>query len=380
MSSIYLDNNATTRIHPEVVRVLAECYERGYLNPASQHQSGRQARRVLEQARETIAKLLGASLAAPRQDTLIFTSGGTESNNLAIRGLVHEPGEVLVSSTEHPSALEASNKLSTLGFDVRHIPVDSGGFVDVATVEKMISTNTKLVVLMLGNNEVGSLQPVQAVAELCRDLHVSLHCDAVQAVGKMPFHFGNLGATSIAFTAHKFHGPRGIGGLLVKHGAPLHPLLVGGAQQLGMRPGTESVALAAGMAKALELTTQDLDTRSSQLAQLRNQLQKELLENCDCVVNGCEPRLPHTLSVSFPGLDRQALVMALDLAGVECSTGSACTSGSSEPSHVLTAMGLNDDRVKSSIRFSLSHFSTAEELAEAGSRITTVVDRLTRQK
>ena len=386
MTPIYLDNNATTRIHPSVARVMTECYELGYLNPASQHQSGRSARRILEQAREQITSLLGASLESPRHDSMIFTSGGTESNNLAIRGLVRpdqsgsDSGEILVSSIEHPSALEAAKELASLGFNLRHIPVNEAGFVSPKTVEEMISPATKLVVLMLGNNEVGSLQPVEDVAKLCSANNIPLHCDAVQAVGKLSVNFGKLGVSSLALTAHKFHGPRGIGALLIRHGIQLQPLLVGGAQQLGIRPGTESVALAAGMAKALELAVEDIETRSKRLSELRDRLQKLLLNHCDCVVNGQEPRLPHTLNLSFPKLDRQALVMALDLAGVECSTGSACTSGSSEPSHVLQAMGLDQDRIQGSIRFSVSHFSTTEEVTDASTRIVEVVDRLSQQK
>jgi len=212
-----------------------------------------------------------------------------------------------------------------------------------------------------------------------------LHCDCVQAVGKVALNFSKLGAMTVSFSAHKFHGPRGIGGLVVKSRVNLQPLIVGGSQQLGLRPGTESVTLAVGMAKALELSQQDLHNKHEHLRQLRDQLQLALLEGCAqlgiaCSVVGAEPRLPHTLNVSFPGLDRQALVMALDLAGIECSTGSACTSGSSEPSHVLLAMGLDEREITGSIRLSLSTFSTAQEVAEVFSRMLPVIARLAREK
>jgi cysteine desulfurase len=260
------------------------------------------------------------------------------------------------------------------------VPVDQNGFASEDFVAKRLSTQTRLVCLMLGNNETGTMQPVQQIAKLCRNAGVPVHCDAVQVVGKLPLSFGELGVSTLSFSAHKFHGPRGAGGLAVKKGINLQPLLVGGSQQLGIRPGTESVALAAGMAKALEISQRNLEQRANELRQLRDQLQETLVDGCSCCINGVEPRLPHTLNVSFAGIDRQALVMALDLAGVECSTGSACTSGSSEPSHVLEAMGLETERIASSIRFSLGAFTTASDVAEAGNRILEVVGRLAPEK
>lgn len=385
MASIYLDNNSTTIIHPEVVEAMSECLSAGHVNPASQHASGRAARRVLENARETIGTLLGASMSAPHQDSIIFTSGGTESNNLAIRGLVHEPGEVLISAIEHPSSIEAADQLKAIGCVVISIPVDQHGFVSVDQVKELLSKQTRLVCVMFGNNEIGTIQPIEELAQVCADAKAPLHCDGVQAVGKTSVDFGQLGVTSFSFSAHKFHGPRGIGGLVLRNRAKLSPLLVGGSQQLGLRPGTEPVSLAVGMAKALELSQQDLHSKSEAMRQHRDLLQELLLRGSAeigraCIVVGLEPRLPHTLNVAFPGLDRQALVMALDLAGVECSTGSACTSGSSEPSHVLLAMGLENDVVSSSIRLSLNTFSTTEEVTEAASRLLAVIARLTPEK
>lgn len=373
---IYFDNNSTTLIVPEVVQAITDCLQQGYLNPASQHGSGRASRRVLEQSREHIAALLGASLQAPDQDQLLFTSGGTESNNLAIRGLVAKPGEILISSIEHPSALAAAEELLSSGYVLRSIPVTSTGHVEVDVVDEMITSDTRLVCVMMGNNEVGSLQPIQSIASICAGHGVPMHCDAVQAVGKMPIDFRQLGVTSMAFSAHKFHGPRGIGGLLVRHGARLRPLLVGGSQQLGLRPGTEPVASVVGMSKALELFAAEQGTTSQRIRNLRDQLQELLTDEPGCVINGAEPRLPQTLNVSFPGIDRQALVMALDFAGIECSTGSACTSGSSEPSHVLVAMGCDSAVVESSIRLSLSSLTTAAEIEAGAERILAVVRQL----
>lgn len=374
--SIYLDNNSTTPMLPEVVEAMANCLQQGYLNPASQHGSGRAARRVLESAREDIARVLGASLEAPVQDQLIITSGGTESNNLAIRGLVRAPGEILVSGIEHPSALAAVDELKSSGYSVREIPTAPSGHIDPEVVRGLFNDKTRLVCVMLGNNEVGTLQPVQQIAEICNETGVPIHCDAVQVVGKLPTDFQQLGVSTLGFSAHKFHGPRGVGGLIVRNRTNLRPLLVGGSQQLGIRPGTESVASVVGMAKALELFVAEEESREERMRRLRDQLQQELLDGCDCRQNGSEPRLPHTLNLSFPGLDRQALVMALDLAGVEASTGSACTSGSSEPSHVLQAMGCGLQTVESSIRFSLGSLTKAEEISDAASRILTVVGHL----
>ena len=224
------------------------------------------------------------------------------------------------------------------------------------------------------------MMPIREIANVCAERKVPFHCDAVQSVGKLPTDFQQLGITSLAFSGHKFHGPRGVGGLLFKSHTRLNPLLVGGSQQLGLRPGTESVANVVGMARALDSALED-GTSETRMLELRNRLESLITEGCQskgisCVVNGSEPRLPHTLNVSFPGIDRQALVMALDLAGVECSTGSACTSGSSEPSHVLVAMGCQTEVIESSIRFSLSRLTSGFEIDKASQRILSVVARL----
>ena len=378
--SIYLDNNSTTQMLAEVVETMVDCLRRGYLNPASQHGSGRSARRVLENAREQIGQILGASLSPPNQDQVIITSGGTESNNLAIRGLIQQPGEILISQIEHPSALAAANELTSIGYEVITIPVAASGHVDPDSVRSRLNDRTRLVCVMLGNNETGAMQPIKEIADLCGAQGVPLHCDAVQVVGKLPTSFQQLGVTTLSFSAHKFHGPRSVGGLILKSKTLLHPLLVGGSQQLGLRPGTESIASVVGMAKALELSETELDSRAERMRVLRDWLQDQLVQSANCIINGVEPRLPHTLNVSFPGHDRQALVMALDLAGVECSTGSACTSGSSEPSHVLIAMGCKPEVIESSIRLSLSSLTTESDVVIAAERILRVVNNLRHPK
>ena len=355
---------------------MAACYRRGYLNPASQHSSGREARRVLESARDSIAANLGANLAAPNLDRVIFTSGGTESNNLAIRGLVASPGNVIVSSIEHPSVLEPADALKSAGLEVRQLPVSQSGHISIEDLEAAVDDETRLVCVMFANNEIGTLQPIREISTLCHDRGVPFHCDAVQVVGKVEIDFRSLGMTSLSFSAHKFHGPRGVGGLLLRHGVNLQPFMVGGSQQLGLRPGTESIAHVVGMRKALEMMLDRSSTWPEQMRTLRDQLENKLVHQCDCVVIGSEPRMPHTTNVAFRGLDRQALVMALDLAGVECSTGSACTSGSSEPSHVVVATGVEKSLVEGSIRFSLGLDLIDSDIDFLADRILSVVNNL----
>lgn len=377
MKSIYLDNNSTTRIFDEVVDAMTECHRQGFLNPASQHQSGRQARRVLEDARDEIGFLLGAQLAAPHQDRVVLTSGGTESNNLAMHGLVAATGNIVISSIEHPSIMEPAQRLASMGYELRELPVSRSGHILISELSKFVDDNTRLVCVMYANNELGTIQPIRDIAEFCSHRDVPVHCDAVQVVGKIPIHFRELGVSSLAFSAHKFHGPRGVGGLLVRHGVNLRPFLLGGSQQLGTRPGTESIAAVVGMKKALSrMLDESRGSWSSRMEPLRDRLEQQLVAGCDCVVIGAEPRMPHTTNIAFPGLDRQALVMALDLAGIECSTGSACTSGSSEPSHVIVATGVEKSLVDSSIRLSLGIDLKETDIDLAAARILAVIKNL----
>jgi cysteine desulfurase len=379
MPAIYLDHNATAPIHPDVVDVMQRCYHEGYANPASPHQEGRRARRVLEEARDGIASLLGADITSSQADQLIFTSGGTESNNLAVFGLAGAaPGRVIRSTIEHPSIIGPTDQLARGGRPVRTLRVNQDGVADLQHLADMLAEPTRLVTLMLGNNETGVLQPVQQAARMCHEAGSLIHTDAVQVVGKLPVRFSELGVHALTVTAHKFHGPRGIGALLLRHGVTVEPLLYGGFQQMGIRCGTESVALAAGFHKALQLWHQEADARAARMAQLRVRFETTLRDALPKIhVNGSHaPRLPHTSNISFPGLDRQALLMALDMAGVCCSTGSACASGSTEPSHVLQAMGCPEAVIAGSIRFSLGATTTPADVVAACERILRVVKDL----
>ncbi len=397
-TSIYLDNNSTTPIDPRVVDEMTRAWRDCGANPASQHAPGRKARRILEDAREGILDLLGAKTGGMDADQLIFTSGGTEANNLALFGLATippagtKPGpgmppnpspRVGISPLEHPSIAAALLELARRGALFGNCAVTAAGAVDTAPWHEPPGPEPlNLVSIMLANNETGIIQPVAEIAAASTNHGALFHTDAVQAVGKIPVHFRDLGVDAMTIAPHKFHGPIGIGALVVKHGIKLQPQLFGGFQQAGLRPGTENVSLAVGFHRALEIANSELSYRSARIQSLRDQLEKSLTaELKNIVIIGHDaPRLPNTSCVSFPGLDRQALVMALDLAGVACSTGSACASGSSEPSPTLVAMGLPSDVIRGAIRFSVGAFSTTEEINEAARRIINTVNHLRAQK
>ncbi len=371
MDLIYLDNNATTPLLPAVWEAMRPFAVEAYGNPASAHAAGRRARRGLEDARERIAALLGA-----HPDEVVFTSGATEANNLALFGLAGDPpGHLLASPIEHPSVAEPLRQLAESGFTLDGLPVDAQGVVDAEALFRLLRSDTRLVAVMLANHETGAVQPVR---ELARQLdgRAAFHCDAAQAVGRLPVHFDDLGVTTLTLSAHKFHGPKGVGALLLRRGTKLRPRTWGGHQQQGRRPGTEPVALAVGLAAALELACREMERRT-QRSVLSANASCGLRETAGPVVlNGpADGGVPHTINVSFPGLKADALLMSLDLAGVACSTGSACSSGSLLPSPVLRAMGAPDD-VLSAMRFSLSALLTPEEIDEAVRRIAAAVRRL----
>lgn len=375
---IYLDNNSTTPIDPRVVEAMVRAWQDCGANPASQHAPGRQARRMLEEAREGIAELLGAKTGSMDADRVIFTSGGTEANNLALLGFwsgVAE-GDLVTSAFEHPSIQAAADALSRA--NAKRFVFKSEDALYRQIDLTFAHEGGLLISWMLANNETGVVYPVKEISiesECCGPM---IHTDAVQAVGKIPVHFRELGVNAMTLAPHKFHGPLGIGALVLRHGVHLQPQLLGGFQQEGLRPGTENVALAVGFHKALEIAVCELPVRAARMQSLRDKLEQSLAAKLpEMVIVGKEaPRLPNTSCISFPGLDRQALVMALDLAGIACSTGSACASGSSEPSPVLLAMGLPMAVVEGAIRLSLGAFTTAAEVSEASRRIFNTVNHL----
>ena len=380
---IYLDHNSTTPLAPEAAKAILDCYRNAWGNPASSHEVGRRARRVLEEAREGIGRLLGADLSGVQGDRVVFTSGGTEANNLAVFGLAGErPGHGVISAIEHPSVSGPAEQLNRRGWRIDRLPVTSQGIVRVELLAELLRPDTRFVSLMLANNETGVLQPIAQAARICYTAGVPLHVDAAQAVGKIPVGFRALGAGVLTAAAHKFNGPLGVGVLICRPNVKLDPVLFGGFQQQGLRPGTESVPLAVGMHVALQSGHQAREPLGRQLGELRDSLEQVILGGLpDVVVNGGDaPRVPQTSNLSFLGLDRQALWMALDVAGVACSTGSACASGSQEPSPVLGAMGLAKGVVASALRFSIGSTTTADEVAEAARRIVKIAKQLRQQK
>ncbi|HMP01390.1 MAG TPA: cysteine desulfurase family protein [Gemmatales bacterium] len=381
---IDLDANATTAVLPEVVSAMAPFWQARSGNPASAHRLGQLARQALEEARERIAHLIDAAPAS-----VVFTSGATEANNTALRGLLPdrpEPGRrhILTTPLEHPSVSEVLAQLARLGFEVESVPATTKGTVSPTAFRERLRPETCLAVAMLANHETGALLPV---AELARGLvsdpparPVPVHCDAAQAVGKVPVSFRQLDVATLSASAHKFHGPQGVGFLVVRPEVNLRPWLWGGHQQQGRRPGTEPVALAVGCAVALELAVRDRDRRLAHLGRLRAIFLEAVRQARPApIVNGpaeADAGLVHTLNLSFPGLPAALLLMRLDLAGVACSAGSACSSGSLLPSPVLAAMGLEPARLESAVRFSFPCTLTEEKARQAGAIVVREVAAL----
>lgn len=380
---IYLDNNATTPLLPAVADAMRDTALRFPANPASQHRAGQAARRVLESARERIAELLGAKTAGRDADRLIFTSGGTEANNLAVFGMLAttEPAHLITSAIEHPSILGPVAELERRGWRVTRIGADEQGVINIADLGAAFRRDTRLVSIMAANNETGVLQPVHHISQMCRERGVPFHTDATQWIGKLPISLEqDWQAAAISFTAHKFHGPLGVGGLIVRHDVTLAPLFHGGLQQGGERPGTESVTLAVGMQRALELWQQEASDRAGQMRAIRDQFEATITAAIPTavVIGQQSTRLPNTSTIAFVGVDRQAMFLALDTAGVACSTGSACASGSSEPSPVLVAMGLPAEWIEGALRLSFGALNTPDEARESARRIINAYQHLRR--
>jgi len=378
---IYLDNNATTALDERVAQAMLSVWRGGPLNASSQHGAGRRARNQLDHSLSQLAHLLGGDIDTPGGDSLIVTSGGTESNNLAIAGLGDPSQPLVISGIEHPSVLEMARNEATRGREVRVIPVDADGAIDLAVAKELIqqaAPRPALVSVMASNNETGVIQPIDSLASICRTVAVPLHIDAAQSVGKLPIGLRALGVSAISATAHKFHGPAGIGLLLVRAGVPLRPQMIGGAQQLGKRAGTEAIGLVVGMAQALSIALDSLAESTAQMLACREVFESSLKSVLpEIVIHGERTlRLPGTSCLSLPGVERQMMLLALDAAGIACSSGSACASGSSQPSHVLSAMGVPSRLIETALRFGFSRLSTTDEASEAADSIFRCYRRL----
>lgn len=361
-----MDNNATTQPLPQVVGAMGVCLESGYANPSSVHHFGQRVRHEVEVAREKVATLIGAR---PRE--LVFTSGGTESINLALCGFlrarrsrVHRPMRVVTSMVEHSAVLKVCERLEKDGCEIVRIGVDADGLLDLAEFETALSEDTDLVSLMYANNETGVLFDMQRLAELCAERGVALHVDAVQAVAKVPIDVRTLPVTMLSLSAHKFHGPKGVGALFVRRRTPVEPLILGGGQERDMRGGTENVAGIVGLGVAAEEVGLHLSAGIETVRDLRDRLERGILERFPTarVNGGGATRIANTTNIGFDGLEAEAILILLSEAGICASAGSACSSGSLEPSHVLKAMNVDRRIAHGSIRFSLSRFNTDEEI------------------
>lgn len=377
MKTIYLDNAATTRVHPEVAEAMQAALTENYANPSSLHSAGRMVRKVVEDAREVIAKHIGAQ---PKE--IIFTATATEANNLAIFGTAainKEKGRhIIVSAVEHHSVLEPCHILQKEGFEISFAPVNSEGIVDIEALAKLIRKDTILVAVMFANNETGAIQPIKEVGKIANEHSIPLLCDAVQAIGKLKVDVNDTGVTMLSMTAHKLYGPKGAGALFIRRSHKLKPIIFGGGHEFEKRAGTENVAGIVGLAEAVKIAYQNIEKNVAQMARLKDQLKEGLLKAVpDCRINGSQTNsLPNILNVNFQNVEGEAVVLSLDSYGICVSTGSACASESSESSHVLLAMGLSHAEVKSSIRFSLSIYTTQEEIELAIQKVTGVINKL----
>jgi|SRR5438105_4327715 len=372
---IYLDNNATTPLHPVVLGVLNDALRDVFGNASSVHKEGQTARRRIEEARDAVALLIGATARE-----IVFTSGGTESNNAAIFGVMgtHGRHHIVTTAIEHPSVLEPVQELARRGHEVTLVPPARSGEVSAPAMIAAIRPDTRLVTMMLANNETGVVQPVEEVAKACRERGIHFHCDAVQAIGKIAVDVHALAVDSLAMGGHKLHAPKGVGALYVRQGLVLDRHLFGGSQERRRRAGTENVPLAVAFGAAAAIV-RDL-APTSDVATLRDRLERDLLSSeFPVTINGAGTRrLPNTSSITFRGADAEGIVIGLDLKGVAVSTGSACSSGRVEPSRILSAMGLSDDDARSTVRISLSRFTTSAEIDRAVELIREVVPRCMR--
>lgn len=382
MTTIYLDHAATTPVHPDVVAAMVPYFQEHFGNPSSIHGFGRKVRLAIEDARETVARALGTE-----PSRIVFTSGGTEADNLALFGpaFAHRGAgktHLVTTEIEHHAVLETCQHLERLGFSVTYLPVDRTGRVNPDDVARAIRPETVLVSVMYGNNEVGTIQPVAEIGRICRERGVYFHTDAVQAFGVEPIDVATLPVDLLTISAHKIGGPKGVGALYVRRDVVMFPHLFGGAQERKRRAGTENVPGIIGFAKAVEIAMAERAARRERYLGFRRlMLSVWEARGIDYVLNGHpEAFLPHVLNVSFPGVDTETLLMNLDLAGIAASSGSACTSGSLERSHVLKAMGLPPEVVGSAVRFSFGPANTEENVHEAAERVAEIVQRLRRRK
>jgi cysteine desulfurase len=376
MKTIYFDNNATTKVAEEVFEEIKPYFCQLYGNPSSMHTFGGQIGRKIRRAREQVAGLLGCD-----PSEIIFTSGGTESDNAAVKGTlaaVPNKRKIITTRVEHPAVLTVCRELENNGYTVVELSVDKQGRLDIAELEEQIDDDTALVTIMYANNETGVVFPIDKIAELVTSRDVVFHTDAVQAVGKIPLNLSKSNIDLLSLSGHKLHAPKGVGVLYVRKGTRLQPFMLGGHQEAGKRAGTENVPGIVGLGVACELAAKNIEEENDRVKYLRDKLENAILEKCpDSMLNGDkENRLPNTSNISFEFIEGEAILLMLDKFGICASSGSACTSGSLEPSHVLRAMGVPFTAAHGSIRFSLSRYNTEQEVDYTIEKTPGIINRL----
>ena len=376
MKKVYMDNGATTQVDEKVLDAMLPFLREDFGNPSSLHAFGREVKKSLEEAREKVATAINA-----KPDEIYFTSGGTEADNLAVQGaaraLKEKGRHIITSAVEHHAVLDVCKALEKEGFDVTYVPVDEDALVNPEAVREAIREDTILVTIMMANNEVGTVQPIKEIGAIVKEKGICYHTDAVQAIGNIPVDVQELGLDMLSMAAHKFYGPKGVGALYVRKGTRLSKASFGGGQEKKVRPGTENMPGIMGMGRAIELATEDIPGKSAYLESLRDKLISELMKIEDVKLNGHpEKRLPGNVNLSFSYIEGESLILSLDMKGIGASSGSACTSGSLEPSHVLMAMGMPHETAHGSLRLSLGKNNTPEDVDYVLEVLPEIVERL----
>ncbi len=374
---IYLDNAATTRLAPEVLKEMLPYYEEYYGNPSSIYYFSASCRDALDNARQRVAKAIAA-----RPSEIFFTGGGSESDNWALEGIASaakgKGNHVITTSIEHHAVLNTARYLENMGYRITYVPVDRNGMVDPGDIKKAITKDTILISVMYANNEVGTLQPIREIGSIARDNGIYLHTDAVQAAGHIPIDVNNDMVDLLSMSAHKFNGPKGVGALYIREGVDIHPLIHGGAQERNRRAGTENVPGIVGMGRAIETAAERSCEENARITHMRDVMTDKIFSSItDVRLNGHpDKRLPGIINIEIDGVSGDTLLMNLDMAGIYVSSGSACTSGSPEPSHVLLAMGKTEEEARSSVRISIGRYNTEEEIGIAVLELAQIVSRL----
>jgi cysteine desulfurase len=376
MKRIYMDHSATTPVAPEVLEAMLPYFSEKFGNASSLHSFGLEAKEALEESREKVAGLLGA-----KQEEIIFTAGGTESDNLALKGIARKNQKsgkhIITTRVEHPAILECCRKLEKEGFEVTYLPVTNEGLVEIATLESAIRSDTILISVMHANNEVGTIQPLEEIGRLAAEKDIYLHTDAVQSVGKIPTDVNKLGVDLLSLSAHKLYGPKGVGALYIRNGTRLESIIQGGGHERGLRSGTENIAGIVGLARAGELASQEMVSEARRLTDLRDKLARKVLDSVkEAWINGTmKMRLPGNLNFGFKYVEGESLLLFLDSIGISVSTGSACSSHKLEPSHVLLSLGLKPEECHGSLRITLGRSNTVEEVDYVALGIARAVER-----